>query len=720
MSSVSSESSTPSPVDLLVTQTDAPTACVTESSPSSMMEEDFPRCIKCKTDFDSSCSGSVSSNSVIDKNQHCTPAEVQWIRGSFHQGNKRFKYPGRQCMAIALASLAKHTVKSVFSWQSCVLDKVLHLGDELYTFLRDNNRIGGTSEILCVPELPTQYVFDNQQFTFDYGSDYVSGVVNVVAGEFVENGCYTSLLDGLERMLGKYSTCLLTLGGTTCALISQNNRYALVDSHARSRAGLVSGVEGLSIVAYFTRVRDVHKYVCNLATSLNSSHKAFEIAGVRVFHVELDDVPADDAQVVVVNDEAPDDVVAVSGDGPADVMMGSGEDLVHDTDVVCVSGGGPADVMMGSGEDPVYDTDVVCVSGDGPADVMMGSGEDPIYDTDVVCVSGDGPADVMMGSGEDPVNDTDVVFVSGDGPNDVVVGSVDEADVVFVCDEICKQLQFDPLSKEIAQSVCKRVNVEFDMVDKVVFPGIGLLGSPCKKENIVADGNCFFRAVSLAVSGTQKSHRKIRLAVVKHLEKNASQYNSLLRSEYSSVADYIRESKMRYVGTWATEVEIQAAADCLGVNIFTLCDGRWLEYSCKFNGLSTQGIYLENSNGNHYETVVCVYDLELQRCHGLCNVSSSDYKTKERMKREDAEEIVTKIKNALLDERNANEVERLECVQEKEDRKTEQVVEDDDAVNIPDLAVSTEKTRFSVFADDLCLTPDHLYLVDSTTLSALQ
>ena len=35
-------------------------------------------------------------------------------------------------------------------------------------------------------------------------------------------------------------------------------------------------------------------------------------------------------------------------------------------------------------------------------------------------------------------------------------------------------------------------------------------GFACKSEDIVADGNCFFRPVSLAMSGAQKNHIKIR------------------------------------------------------------------------------------------------------------------------------------------------------------------------------------------------------------------
>ncbi|KAK0142955.1 hypothetical protein N1851_018935 [Merluccius polli] len=104
-----------------------------------------------------------------------------------------------------------------------------------------------------------------------------------------------------------------------------------------------------------------------------------------------------------------------------------------------------------------------------------------------------------------------------------------------------------------------------------------------------------FIQVSQAVCGTQKHHRKIRkirLAIVKHLKANGGMF----RSEYSSMEEYLTVSKMAYVGSWATEVEIQAAADFFGVSIFTYCDGCWLEYSCKDRPLSYQGIYLENCN----------------------------------------------------------------------------------------------------------------------------
>lgn len=199
------------------------------------------------------------------------------IRGSFHQGNDQFKYGGLQCMAIALVSVAKHTVDSVFSWQKKDLDRVVVLGDEVYTALRDSNRISHLSNLLCVPDLPKQSVIDGDHFLFEYG-EFVCGDVNVVEGELIESGVYSSLSVGLENIFAQYDTCLLTLCGSTCAIISQNGQYALVDSHARSAHGMVDG-NGRSVVVYFSSLKDLFKHIYDLARGLTEKQKPFEIAG---------------------------------------------------------------------------------------------------------------------------------------------------------------------------------------------------------------------------------------------------------------------------------------------------------------------------------------------------------------------------------------------------------------------------------------------------------
>lgn len=55
---------------------------------------------------------------------------------------------------------------------------------------------------------------------------------------------------------------------------------------------------------------------------------------------------------------------------------------------------------------------------------------------------------------------------------------------------------------------------------------------------------------------------------------------------------------MHYVGNWPTEVEIQAAASWLGVNIHTLIIAGL--NSCKNRQLSKQAVYLKNCNSDQF------------------------------------------------------------------------------------------------------------------------
>ncbi|XP_057683515.1 uncharacterized protein LOC130910330 [Corythoichthys intestinalis] len=424
------------------------------------------------------------------------------VRGSFHQGDARFEFRGVQCMAISLVAVAKHTTHSVFSWQSADLDRVVTLGDELYSSLRKNNKISGGSELLCVPDLPKQQVIDGESFDFEYG-DFVTGDVNVVSGDLVVAGVLTPLKDGLAQICGKYDTCFLTLNCNTCAIIKENGMYAVVDSHSRNTNGMVD-VNGFSVVVVYWCLDLVFDHFFKLANMMNLTQNFFEIAGVRV-------IPT----------------------APA----------VNST--------------------------------------------------------------LLFGS---TVTQTEqVIFPSNDLP-DVFISNVTE-----------KELQFVPLRENVAQVLCTRLNIELQKVDSKSTQ-VGHLGKPCKNEKVVGDGNCFFRAVSQAVSGTQNYHRKIRLAVVKQIEKNAILYQGLLRSEYSSVAEYLSNSKMGYVGSWATEIEIQAAADYLEMSIFTYHQDRWIEYTCSAMQFSNQALYLENVNANHYENVVCVHLPQSHKCYGYCEV----------------------------------------------------------------------------------------------------
>ncbi|XP_042275301.1 uncharacterized protein LOC121902129 isoform X1 [Thunnus maccoyii] len=560
---VFSQDSPTSPLQVVVIEEEEATPCVVEVSsqdaPTSHIQvvgmEEMPDKESLHLQHSSGCgkmqsqanpSSSILWSSVVAG----TSIHVQHsVTGSFHQGSNLFKYAGLQCMAVSLVSLAKHAVDSVFAWQAKDLDRVVVLGDRLYTSLRDNNKISGSSKLLCVPDLPKHSVIDGHNFEFQYG-DYVSGDVTVVNGEFIQAAIFMSLQNGLKNMFAKYDTCLLTLCGTTCAVISQNGRYAVVDSHARSAAGMADP-NGNSVVVYFSCLKEVYSFIYNLSTSLTEGDRPYEIAGVRV----------------------------ICGGRKSELRTMKCTDTVKTSETASMA----------------FSSSLVCGIPSGTK-VERGMKRK---------ITGQTCASKKMKR------------------NNV---SVVNSDVVFISNVTSKKLWFDPICEDVAQALCTQFNVEFEKHDAPMPTAVGLLGTPCKNDKIVADGNCFFRAISQAVSGTQKNHRKIRLAVVKQLESNVADYKGILRSEYTSVVEYIKSSKMRYVGSWATEVEIQAAADCLGVNIFTYHDDRWLEYSCKYRCFSKQGIYLENCNGNHYESVVCVHQPQLHSCYGSCKLNRSDSK----------------------------------------------------------------------------------------------
>ncbi|XP_073321847.1 uncharacterized protein [Pagrus major] len=462
--------------------------------------------------------------------------DVSSIRGTFHQGDARFQHGGLQCMAVSLVALAKHSIDTVFSWQSGDLDKVVELGDELYTSLRESNSISGRSELLCVPDLPKESIIDGKKFQFEYG-DYVSGDVDVVEGQLVDAGVYTTLRNGLRKMCSKYDTCFLTVSGTTCGIIGRDGQYAVVDSHARDADGMVD-VNGFSIVVYFSCFDRVFDHICKFASAMNTP-KLFEIAGVCVTHKSQS-----------ANEES------------------------REVDFGCSL---PLQLAL------KVSAEQVTLDSNSQRGVKR---------------------KISVGNhGSKKLKSRDVNVVN--------------SDVVFVSDVTSKSFEFNPLRSHVAQALCKQLNVESEKLD-LASTEVGALGTPCKNEKIVGDGNCFFRAVSQAVCGTENNHRKIRLAVFKQLRANPLAYT--LRPEYSSMSDYLSRSRMHCLGSWATEVKIQAAADCLGVNIFTFCGDRWLEYSCKNRQLSNQAVYLENCNGNHYETVVCVMQPQMQTCYRYCKV----------------------------------------------------------------------------------------------------
>ncbi|XP_029939450.1 uncharacterized protein LOC115381942 [Salarias fasciatus] len=202
------------------------------------------------------------------------------VQGSFHQGSQRFSNAGKQCMSVAAFSLARHTLNSVFLWGRQDLDDVLVCGDALYTTAMSRDGFQPSSEFLCVTELPKQIQVDEQVLEFTPGST-VMGDLHVSEGQLIDAGVFYTLRNGLHTIFSQYSMCMLTLGSNTTAVISENGRFAVVDSHSRSRVGLLHH-SGSSVLLQFACLDDLHHYIRRLADSLISGQQLFELCGITV------------------------------------------------------------------------------------------------------------------------------------------------------------------------------------------------------------------------------------------------------------------------------------------------------------------------------------------------------------------------------------------------------------------------------------------------------
>lgn len=91
---------------------------------------------------------------------------------------------------------------------------------------------------------------------------------------------------------------------------------------------------------------------------------------------------------------------------------------------------------------------------------------------------------------------------------------------------------FKPISKADAV-MCKNLNVEFEGdMGKLQYNNTSL-GPPCQTSVMKGDGNCFFRAISHVISGSEENHRKFRLAVVKYMKHNEDSCMRALRDEHT-------------------------------------------------------------------------------------------------------------------------------------------------------------------------------------------
>ena len=88
-----------------------------------------------------------------------------------------------------------------------------------------------------------------------------------------------------------------------------------------------------------------------------------------------------------------------------------------------------------------------------------------------------------------------------------------------------------------------------------------------KIHRVTPDGNCLFRALSHQAFGDQMYHIQLRAALVMQISNNLKKYQPFYigRNPYHEhVASMYKD------GVWGTQLELQAAADCIRLPIYEL------------------------------------------------------------------------------------------------------------------------------------------------------
>ena len=112
------------------------------------------------------------------------------------------------------------------------------------------------------------------------------------------------------------------------------------------------------------------------------------------------------------------------------------------------------------------------------------------------------------------------------------------------------------------------------------------LKPPDKVFVIRGDGNCYFRALSFILTGTEIYHIQIRQAIFDFIEIHYDNLNIFL-DQFVDGGHYLRKKKMRENGTWGTELEIIATATIAKRDVIMYNHIGYLRYQSLFAQVPT-------------------------------------------------------------------------------------------------------------------------------------
>ena len=195
---------------------------------------------------------------------------------------------------------------------------------------------------------------------------------------------------------------------------------------------------------------------------------------------------------------------------------------------------------------------------------------------------------------------------------------------------------FLPINEGWQNEMCNLFGIELHSAHHII--SAEKAGKPSLTKQIKGDGNCFYRAISFLVSGTEENHIIVRTYLLQHM----LQYSAIAAEQFGidNMGSYVDQQGL---GEWAGENEIFFMAHLLKTDICIYSTGYltgWQVHSGKHidSNLQTswQMLYLSHPNENHYEVVLstdrsltddsCASTSSRQLIKAIVNDQSSDSK----------------------------------------------------------------------------------------------
>lgn len=172
-----------------------------------------------------------------------------------------------------------------------------------------------------------------------------------------------------------------------------------------------------------------------------------------------------------------------------------------------------------------------------------------------------------------------------------------------------QSVSFFPIDEHWQKLQCKRFGLKFIKAEPEPFNIPILLTQPFATEKIRGDGNCWFRSLSVCITGSESSHLAVRKRLCEYMaiDDRVQGYVGSL-----NIKQYIKQQKMMNNRTWATDTEIFASALMLETDIYVFLNGEWQHFS-KTGRLSNKPdkfercVYINNVSSCHYEVVRSVH-----------------------------------------------------------------------------------------------------------------